>query len=212
MIQPKQFECPNWQPFGFNGPAPPIQAVGDHFGGLPFLLLQAEFVARRTKPLEIAGPPGLKSRLDDLCEAMFPGMTRNKWRFPLVLKEVTPGEAAIVGGFGLSTVEVIHPSGAPATGLRLSDGGRTFAYSGDTAWTDALYRVADGADLMMVECYAPAAGVPYHIDWPTLAQKLPQFGAKRILLTHLGDGALAIANRIRQAGYEIAEDGRTYDL
>jgi ribonuclease BN (tRNA processing enzyme) len=31
---------------------------GDHFGGLPFLLLDAQFLSRREKPLLIAGPPG----------------------------------------------------------------------------------------------------------------------------------------------------------
>ena len=31
---------------------------GDHFGGLPFLLLQCQFVERRCKPLVLLGPPG----------------------------------------------------------------------------------------------------------------------------------------------------------
>jgi ribonuclease BN (tRNA processing enzyme) len=33
---------------------------GDHFGGLPFLILDAQLVSRRTAPLTIAGPPGLR--------------------------------------------------------------------------------------------------------------------------------------------------------
>lgn len=31
----------------------------DHFGGVPFFVLDAQLVARRTRPLTIAGPPGL---------------------------------------------------------------------------------------------------------------------------------------------------------
>jgi len=31
---------------------------GDHFGRLPFLLLDAQLVSRRERPLVIAGPPG----------------------------------------------------------------------------------------------------------------------------------------------------------
>ena len=34
---------------------------GDHFGGLPFLLLDAQFT-RRTRPLVIAGPQGIETR------------------------------------------------------------------------------------------------------------------------------------------------------
>ena len=34
---------------------------GDHFGGLPFFLLDAQLVSRRTAPLTLAGPPGSAS-------------------------------------------------------------------------------------------------------------------------------------------------------
>jgi ribonuclease BN (tRNA processing enzyme) len=41
--------------------APHESAIGhlDHFGGLPFFMLDAQLVAKRTLPLTIAGPPGL---------------------------------------------------------------------------------------------------------------------------------------------------------
>ena len=32
---------------------------GDHFGGLPFLLLDAAFITRRKRPLMVAGPAGI---------------------------------------------------------------------------------------------------------------------------------------------------------
>jgi ribonuclease BN (tRNA processing enzyme) len=37
---------------------------GDHFGGIPFLLLDAQFVNERTAPLTIAGPRGTGKRLE----------------------------------------------------------------------------------------------------------------------------------------------------
>ena len=36
---------------------------GDHFAGLPFFLLDAQLVSRRTAPLLLAGPPGFRERL-----------------------------------------------------------------------------------------------------------------------------------------------------
>jgi ribonuclease BN (tRNA processing enzyme) len=45
---------------------------GDHFGGLPFLILDAQF-SRRTRPLVIAGPPGVEARVRDAMEVLFPG-------------------------------------------------------------------------------------------------------------------------------------------
>ena len=38
---------------------------GDHFGGLPFLLLDAQFT-RRSRPLVIAGPQGIEAKLANL--------------------------------------------------------------------------------------------------------------------------------------------------
>ncbi len=35
---------------------------GDHFGGLPFFLMDAQHMSRRTRPLAIAGPPGTRER------------------------------------------------------------------------------------------------------------------------------------------------------
>ena len=46
---------------------------GDHFGGLPFFLLDAQLVSRRTAPLLLAGPPGFEERLMTVMEAMFTG-------------------------------------------------------------------------------------------------------------------------------------------
>jgi ribonuclease BN (tRNA processing enzyme) len=39
---------------------------GDHFGGLPFLILDGQF-SHRSEPLLVAGPPGIRDRL---AEAM----------------------------------------------------------------------------------------------------------------------------------------------
>ena len=54
---------------------------GDHFGGLPFLLLQSQFEVRRTQPLLIVGPPGLRARLEQAIEVFFPGIPVHGWRF-----------------------------------------------------------------------------------------------------------------------------------
>ena len=90
---------------------------GDHFGGLPFLLLEAQFVDPRDKPLPIFGPPGLRSRLAMAMEAFFPGTTGIKWRFPWEIHEIAPPSRETTAGFQVSTTEVIHASGAPPTAV-----------------------------------------------------------------------------------------------
>src|SRR2546428_6688692 len=53
---------------------------GDHFGGVPFLILDAQF-KRRTRPLTVAGPPGVEARVRATMEVLFPGSTAAERRF-----------------------------------------------------------------------------------------------------------------------------------
>src|SRR5262249_26555933 len=63
---------------------------GDHFGGLPFLILDGQF-SGRAAPLSIAGPPGTARRLHDAMEIMFPGSATVRRRFDVDVSELTPG-------------------------------------------------------------------------------------------------------------------------
>jgi ribonuclease BN (tRNA processing enzyme) len=180
---------------------------GDHFGGIPFLLLDGQFLSRREKPLLIAGPPGTRARLDAALEVLFPKSTGSKWRFPWQVMEVTPGIQADVLGHSLLTGEVIHQSGAPSTALRLSDGRTVFAYSGDTEWTDALLPIAAETDLFICECYAYAGTITGHMSWELLKARIPDLRARRIMVTHMNPNVLARLDEVRAARVLVADDG-----
>lgn len=180
---------------------------GDHFGGLPFLLLDAQFLSRRNRPLLIAGPPGTKERLDAALEVFFPKSTGSKWKYEWRVLEIPVGVETDVLGHSVMTAEVIHQSGAPSTALRLSDGCTIFAYSGDTEWTGAVLPVARGADLFICECYNDAGKLTGHINWETLKARLPDLGARQVMVTHMNPTMLARIDEVRQAGVLVAEDG-----
>jgi ribonuclease BN (tRNA processing enzyme) len=185
---------------------------GDHFGGLPFLLLDAQFLTRRERPLVIAGPPGSRERLKAALEVFFPRSTATKWRFPWEVVEITPGAASEVLGLSVVTAEVVHPSGAPSTAIRLSDGRSVLAYSGDTEWTEALIPIADGADVFIVECYEYGRPVTGHTSWSVLKEQLPRLRAKRIMITHMNPSMLARTEEMKQLGLLIAEDGLALEV
>jgi ribonuclease BN (tRNA processing enzyme) len=185
---------------------------GDHFGALPFLLLDAQLVMRRERPLTIAGPPGSKARIEAAVEVFFPRALSNRWRFPFEIVEIEVGRPTDFLGHTVTTAEVVHQSGAPSTALRIADGERLFAYSGDTAWTDVLISVADGADLFICECYGYAGELKGHLSWEVLKPKLRSLRAKRIMLTHMNPSMLAKIEEARAAGMEIAEDGMVVEF
>jgi ribonuclease BN (tRNA processing enzyme) len=185
---------------------------GDHFGGLPFLLLDAQLPSRRESPLVIAGPPGTRERLNAALEVFFPRSSTMTWRFPLEIVEIPVGAPTHLLGFDVRTAEVIHRSGAPSTAVRLSDGKHVLAYSGDTEWTDALFPIAEGADLFIAECYEYSRATTGHMTWTVLKSRLPELRAKRIMITHMNASMLAHVEEARSAGVLVAEDGMTLDV
>lgn len=185
---------------------------GDHFGALPFFLLEAQFHSMRTKPLTIAGPPGTRERLNAACEVFFPRSTKNAWKFPLNVVEISPGMPDDILGFAIRTAEVVHQSGAPSTAVRLMRDGKVLSYSGDTEWTDALIPIADGADLFIIECYDYARQLPGHMNFSKLREKRSELRAKRIMLTHMNPTMLTRTDEARADGLLVAEDGLVFEV
>ena len=180
----------------------------DHFGGLPFLVLDGQFT-RRTRPLTVAGPPGLGRRLPEAMELYFPGSAGVSRRFPVDVVELSPGTTSDVAGLPVTAFEVDHPSGAPALALRLTLAGRTIAYTGDTAWTPVLPAVAAAADLFIAEAYSLTRPIPYHLSHADLVTHQPELTSRRIVLTHPGPDMLA---HRAESVFDLAHDGLTLEL
>jgi ribonuclease BN (tRNA processing enzyme) len=181
---------------------------GDHFGGLPFLILDQQF-ARRERPLLVAGPAGLGDRLHAAMEVLFPGSSGVRRRFPIEVQEFAPATESYVGPATVTPYPVEHASGAPALGLRLTCDDRVIAYSGDTAWTDTLVDVARDADVFVCEAYSVERVIRYHLDFATLRANRARLSCRRLVLTHLGPEALA---RRAELDAEVAEDGLVLHL
>jgi ribonuclease BN (tRNA processing enzyme) len=183
---------------------------GDHFGGIPFLILDQQF-SRRERPLILAGPTGLRNRVVDAMEALFPGSSAVQRRFDLQFVELVSRTHTEVGGAEVMPVEVIHPSGGPALGLRIQCGERILAYSGDTEWTDNLLEIAAGADLFICEAYTYERSIKYHMSYSALRAHTNELGCNRIILTHIGPDLMAHRTRA-EVDMEIASDGLQMEI
>ncbi len=181
---------------------------GDHFGGLPFLVLDGQFT-RRARPLAIAGPPGVRARVEAAMEVLFPGSAAATRRFEITYVELRDRVPVTVGPAAVTPFAVEHPSGAPPHALRVEYGGRVVAYSGDTQWTESLVEAARDADLFVCEAYTFDRPIRFHLDHATLHAHRQRLTARRIVLTHLGPEMLA---RAGEAGWECASDGLTLSV
>jgi ribonuclease BN (tRNA processing enzyme) len=181
---------------------------GDHFGGLPYLILDGQFSGRE-RPVVIAGPPGVESRTAALMEASFPGSTAVKRAFTVDFVELEDRRSVQIGPASVTPFEVDHASGAPALALRVEYGQRTIAYSGDTAWTSRLLDASRGADLFICEAYFFEKQVKFHLDYRTAQRRLADHAVGRIVLTHPGADLLS---RRADVEWELADDGATITL
>jgi ribonuclease BN (tRNA processing enzyme) len=182
---------------------------GDHFAGLPFLLLDAQFT-RRTRPLVIAGPDGIETRLTQAMEVMFEHSSKTRQRFDLSVVALKPGETRAFGAVNVTPFPVVHgASGGPFLAYRIEAEGRVVAYSADTEWTETLIPAARDADLFIAEAYYHDRIVKNHLSLKTLEAHLPEIKPKRLILTHMSDDMLA---RLDRLGYMAASDGMVVEL
>src|SRR6267154_1496213 len=182
---------------------------GDHFGGLPFFLLDAQFT-RRTRPLVIAGPMGIEMRLAQIMEALFEHSSKTRQRFELSVVALQPEESRNFGTVKVTPFSVVHgESGGPFLAHRVEAEGRVIAYSADTEWTETLVPLARDADLFIAEAYYYDKVVKNHLSLKTLEAHLPEIKPKRLILTHMSDDMLA---RLDTLDHAAANDGMIVEL
>lgn len=181
---------------------------GDHFGGLPFLILDGQF-RRRERDLTVAGPPGTRERVHQAMEVLFPGSSSATRRFHTSFVEMTTREPNEIGPITARVFEMKHFSGAPSYAVRAAYGGKTIAYSGDTEWTPMLAEAAADSDVFICEAYFFEKRVPHHLDFLTLAEHRSELTCRRLVLTHMSEDMLG---RLHEIDAEAAADGTLLKL
>jgi ribonuclease BN (tRNA processing enzyme) len=182
---------------------------GDHFAGLPFFMLDAQF-GRRSRPLVIAGPEGIETRLTQVMEALFEHSSKTKPKFDLSVIALKPEERRTFGAVTVTPYPVVHgESGGPFLGYRIEAEGRVIAYSADTEWTEALIPLARHADLFVAEAYYYDKIVKNHLSLATLQARLGEIEPKRLILTHMSDDML---DRRDTLAHTPAHDGMVVEF
>jgi ribonuclease BN (tRNA processing enzyme) len=188
-----------------------IQAIvvthfhADHFGGIPFFILDAQFFSKRREPLTIVGPAGLAEWYERVMETSFPGSSKAVQKFDIELLEVAAGGVLEARGIKVSAFAAEHgdPGGA-CLAVRVEVEGKSVAYSGDSEWTPNLIPAARGADLFVAEAYFRDKSIATHLSLNAIEAHLEELSPKRLILTHMSEDMLAHPDAAR---FETADDG-----
>jgi ribonuclease BN (tRNA processing enzyme) len=156
----------------------------DHCGELAGLLwcLKHGRRAPRSTPLEILGPVGLEALLETTSAMHLGGLFDQE--FPITVRELSPGDAvALDGGVTLSVAKTPHTPESLA--VRVEANGRSFGYTGDTAWSPDLPRFFGDVDVLVAECsYIELPAGSRHLDPAQAARLAREAGARRLVPTH----------------------------
>lgn len=152
----------------------------DHLSGFPLLIEKLWLLGRRA-PLDIYGPAPTLVKAETVFGVFdtehWDGLPERRYR-PV---EMTPGAAVLTLGDAVVTAAPVeHP--VPTIGLRFEAPDETLAYSGDTAISDTVVRLARGADVLIHEGTGSLPGV--HSSPEEAARVAARSGSGRLILVH----------------------------
>ncbi len=139
----------------------------------------------------------------------------------LAFNIITPGIPVEIDGYRLTATEVNHT--VPAVGYSVEKDGKKIVYTGDTGPTEEIWKVASGADILIVEVSFPNSQEPLalltkHLSCSLLSKELEKIAhlPGRILITHpkpqYYDLILSEISALNIPRMELLRDGNIYTV
>src|SRR6266567_310170 len=179
----------------------------DHTLGYADLILTS-WIMRRTSPLAVYGPHGLR-RMTQLLLAAYSedirirtvGLEREvAGGYRVNVHEIRPGVVYERDGVRVTAVRVPHGSWKEAYAYRIDTPDRSIVISGDTRPSEALVRASRGVDVLVHEVYSPIHLAPedrpggkywpqymreFHTSDVELGALAARINPKLLVLTHI---------------------------
>lgn len=135
-------------------------------------------------PIPVYSPRGIADRVTSLLlgtDGAEPGYSRERFDF----RELAAGTLEM-GPFRITADHMNHP--VETFGFRVEHAGWRLAYSADTGESEALVRLAEGADLLLCEASfldGPDLPPDLHLTARQAAEHATRAGVGQLVLTHL---------------------------
>ncbi len=177
----------------------------DHTADLSTFLFACNYGEEaRARPLTIIGGPGVRRFYSGLKKIY-------RWIAPksYELSIITMKRGALrLDGIAIEAFPVNH--NRESVGIRVQER-KAVAFTGDTAYSKNLVKLAAGADLLVAECSFPFRTMKGHMNLDAIGRLTREAKPKRVILTHL-DPEWDDFKGVLHAPYLLGEDGMTVDL
>jgi ribonuclease BN (tRNA processing enzyme) len=162
--------------------------------------------------IPVLGPAGTKDRIESAYDPMARKLNLHE------LFDFSPPRTVELGPFAVSFASVNHP--VPTYAVRLTSGGRTLVYSGDTGESDALVGLATDADVFLCEATFRAEDdyvANLHLTGAQAGEHAKRAGVDRLIVTHVPpwasrDVAAAEAGSTFSGSVEAAQPDAVYQV
>ncbi|MGN6608572.1 MAG: MBL fold metallo-hydrolase [Jatrophihabitans sp.] len=130
--------------------------------------------------IPLIGPAGTHDRLAAAYDPLARKLGLNE------LFQFSTPVAGELGPFTVSYAPMNHPT--PTHGIRVTHGGRSLVYSGDTGESAELVELAEGADVLLCEASVGADEVlvpDLHLSGRMAGEHAEKAGVERLIVTHV---------------------------
>ncbi len=180
---------------------------GDHFGGLPFFILNGTVNNEKPDSFELVGPPGIEDRVRGLQNTLYP--ETEKFIDQLGVRFIEYSSVWMdIGEMEIKGYRVVHSPPSNPHGIKLKWNEKSFAFSGDTEWTDELSELASGTELFILECNNLDKESPGHLSLKTINANRVRLPTRQLMFTHMGPEMLDAKN----ITVKRLQDGDVIDL
>lgn len=189
---------------------------GDHFFGLPALLLRM-WEMKREKPLVVVGQEGIEGLAHQAMDLAYPSF-RKKLMYPIVFAVAGAGGGREILGLDWRFAESTH--GQRNLAVRIDDGKHRVFYSGDGQATAETLELAKGCNLIVHEAFRVDQPTPGHGTVRECIDLAREAGAHRLGLVHVQrderrtrhEAILNVIDRVTDLHAMLPEPGDVVEL
>ncbi|MBI4052083.1 MAG: MBL fold metallo-hydrolase [Elusimicrobia bacterium] len=170
----------------------------DHLGDLAAILFHFHYdTLPKNRKLTLCGPKGFRKFFKNLQKAHAPWISPKGYH--LTVREMNDNSQLKTRNWQLSSLSVPHSTEAVA--YKFEGYGKSFCYTGDTAYHPRIAQFAQGADLFALECTLPGPRAKHgHMTAAQAIRLAKESRASKALLTHLSEESLKTLKRLSLKG------------